>query len=502
MAFAAVYIPEFPIVAWLRAEPAAQRQALAILEGAAPLERVVACNRVARNLGVAHGMGKVQAEAAGAIRFRARQISGEQEAFAGVLRCAEQFSPRIEAIASPENSYGGALRLAATLLIDRAGTETLFGTAERYAQRLYAALRTARFPARVATAHNAEASLLLALSYPGVTCADSKSLESKLAPLPVSALPCVEETLATFRRWGIRTLGELAQLPETGLISRLGQSGLRLQQLARGNAERLLVPETPEFALVESTAFDTPIEVLDSLLFILSPLLERLLRKAMNQAYALRAVRLVLQLEPSGAHELCVRPAVPTQNRDLLLKLLNLELQAHPPPAGIVALTLSAEPSHPQTPQRGLFQAQFPEPDRLDLLLARLRSIAGEDNVGSPQLSNSLCDDAFTIAAFRPSLSTISKQVRTPNRLAIRKLRPPQAVRIAMHGDEPRLLFWRGKKLTIAVVTGPWHSSGCWWDSNVWDKDEWDALIADPPQALRLMQEHASKAWFVVGFYD
>ena len=502
MAFAAVYIPEFPMVAWLRAEPGVQRHALAVLEGAAPLERVVACNRAARSLGVARGMGKVQAEAAGAVRFRARHIPEEQQAFACLLRCAEQFSPRIEAIASPENGYGRAQRLAATVLIDRKGTETLFGTAEQYAQRLYRELRTARFPARVATAHNAEASLLLARSYPGVTCADRDTLQSKLALLAVSALPCAEETLGTFRRWGIRTLGELAQLPETALISRLGQSGLRMQQLARGNAERLLVPEEPAFKLTESTAFDTPIEVLDSLLFVLSPLLEKLLRRAIGHAYALRSLELTLKLEPGGTHELHVKPAVPTQSRDLLLKLLNLQLQAHPPSAGIVALTLSAEPSQPQTAQRGLFQAQFPDPDRLDLLLARLRSIAGEDNVGSPQLRDSLRDDAFAITAFRPSLSTVSEEARTPSRLAIRRLRPPQAVRVAMHGDEPKLLFWRGTKLTIAVAAGPWHTSGCWWESGAWDTDEWDALIAEPPQALRLMQEHTSKAWFVVGFYD
>jgi hypothetical protein len=135
-----------------------------------------------------------------------------------------------------------------------------------------------------------------------------------------------------------------------------------LQQLARGEADHLLVPEEPEFSLSETTALDSPLEMLDSLLFVLSPMLEAILHRAMERAYALRTVRLTLQLERAEPHTVQVRPATPTQNRETLLKLLNLELQAHPPQAGILAVTLEAEAAQPQTAQCSLFQAQFPEP--------------------------------------------------------------------------------------------------------------------------------------------
>ena len=35
-----------------------------------------------------------------------------------------------------------------------------------------------------------------------------------------------------------------------------------------------------------------------------------------------------------------------------------------------------------------------------------------------------------------------------------------------------------------------------------WDHDLWDVVTVEPIQALRLRQDHASKAWFVVGLYD
>jgi len=157
----------------------------------------------------------------------------------------------------------------------------------------------------------------------------------------------------------------------------------------------------------------------------------------LDRAYALRSVRLILQLERGKPSSIEVRPATPTQNREVLLKLLSLQLQAHPPQAGILTVTLDAEPAQPQTSQRGLFQAQFPERDKLELLLARLRSIAGEDNVGSPQLQNSHNKDAFTMKPFRPTQHVDSGDKPLSSRLAVRMFRPPQPVRVSCRGASP-----------------------------------------------------------------
>ena len=447
-------------------------------------------------------MSKAQAETGGAAYIRSRQIEEEKAAFALVLQIAERFSPRMEAIASPLNGYAEARQLSSVVLIDSSGTGTLFGSAESYARKLHAELAGAGFLASIGMAPNAEAALILARSGMKIVCADRDTLRDKLSRLSVSLLPCEEKTLAILGRWGTRTLGELAVLPEAALVSRLGQLGRRLQRLARGEADRLLVPEEAEFTLSETVTLDSPVELLDSLLFVLSPLLETILRKAMDRAYALRSVKLTLLLERGARHSVTVRPATPTQNREVLLKLLNLELQAHPPRSGVVKVALDAEPAQPQTAQRGLFQAQFPEPDKLDLLLARLRSIAGEGNVGSPQLRNSHSEDAFTLAPFLPSLRHRCEPRLNLPCLAIRMFRPPHSVHVTCRGSQPRSLLWQGSRLAIASCAGPWHSSGSWWDGRAWEHDLWDIVTADPVQALRLRQDHGSKSWFVVGLYD
>ena len=502
MSFTAIHIPEFPIVAWQRVSPELRSQPCAVLEGIPPQERVVSRCRKARAVGIEHGMSKVQAEAGSTAQFRGRQIEEERAAFVFASKIAERFSPRVEALASPLNAYAEAHHFSVVLLIDSSGTGTLYGSAESYARKLFQELRAAGFPAGVGAAPNAEAALLLARCTEAIVCADRDSVRGKLARLSVSLLPCEARTLAVLARWGIRTLGELASLPETALVSRLGQQARRLQLLARGEADHLLVPEEAEFTLSETTALDSPLELLDSLLFVLSPMLEAILRKATDRAYALRSVRLTLQLEKAEPHLIAVRPATPTQNRELLLKLLNLELQAHPPQAGIVSVTLDAEPTQPQTAQRGLFQAQFPDPDKLELLLARLRSIAGEDSVGSAQLQNSHAEDSFTMAPFRPSLHAIAERDPLPSRLAVRIFRPPQSVRVVCVNEQPRSMVWQGSHLVISSCAGPWHSSGSWWDGNAWDHDLWDVVTVEPLQALRLRQDHATQSWLVVGLYD
>ena len=132
MSYAAVHIPEFPVTAWQRTQ-GAHRQPLVLLDGAEPQEKVPASCEKARKFGVQHGMSKVQAQTICDALFRTRNLAEEQSAFIAACRVGERFTPRLEVIASPTNSYGGAQHLSLLLLLDSSGMETLFGTVENYA---------------------------------------------------------------------------------------------------------------------------------------------------------------------------------------------------------------------------------------------------------------------------------------------------------------------------------------------------------------------------------
>lgn len=82
-----------------------------------------------------------------------------------------------------------------------------------------------------------------------------------LAGRPISFLPLAGETLRRLRLLGVRTLGELAQLPRAGLVSRFGPDIEPLHRLAAGQpGERPLNPVPTERRHEQVTqTFDPPI---------------------------------------------------------------------------------------------------------------------------------------------------------------------------------------------------------------------------------------------------
>src|SRR6201993_4818215 len=96
MPFACIYVPNFPVAAALRAEPELQTYAIAIFEGKPPLEKIIAVNEAARELGISPGMTKAQAELCPELALRPRSPFQESSAHSALLDCAQSFSPCVE----------------------------------------------------------------------------------------------------------------------------------------------------------------------------------------------------------------------------------------------------------------------------------------------------------------------------------------------------------------------------------------------------------------------
>ena len=87
-------------------------------------------------------------------------------------------------------------------------------------------------------------------------------------PQPACSKPSTAGAYATCVRW--------PTLPEVALSERLGQEGLRLQQLARGAASRTLVPVEAPPIFEEAVELEHPIVLLEPLAFLLNRLLEQI----------------------------------------------------------------------------------------------------------------------------------------------------------------------------------------------------------------------------------
>ena len=493
--YACVYAAEFPAQALLRLRPDQQREPVAVLDGRAPQETVCALNQKARLRGAALGMTRLEAEGIAGLKLLARSCPSEAAARSVFLECAAQFSPSIEE-AHEET--------ACAFVLDIAGTERLFGPPHNLAERLRAALAAAGFRASIAVSANFHAARMKAVNHRGIAVIPEGAEASTLASLPIAALGLAGEPAETFSLWGIRTLGELAAMPEAELVARLGAQAREWSALAHGAAPKIFQPIELAPSLEEFCAFETPVEQMDSLLFIGARMIDCLAARAASRALALAALTVRMKLEGGGGHERTIRPALPSVDRKFLLKLLQLEITAHPPQAAVAALTLAAEAGPSSQVQLGLFAPQTPEPSHLDVTLARLKAIVGDDRVGSPVLEDTHRADSFRMASFIVDGRATTLETNPP-RIALRRVRPPSPVSVTLRAMKPVSFRDRDNRYEVTAIYGPWRTGGCWWSAGVWDAEEWDVLAVENNSALvacLLTCDRARNFWCLEAFYD
>ena len=371
----------------------------------------------------------------------------------------------------------------------------------------------------IGTACTRTAAFLAAHAAPGTAVPPRKECDF-LAPLPIDLLflhPALfshelqpnsavsfrsrlgqAELSATFARWGIRTLGELAALSESELVARLGQEVIHLQKVARGEDITPFQEHLPEPCFEVTHELEWTLDSLEPLAFVLAGLLDRLCSDLQGHGLATDSLRVLLKLANRTSYERTLRLAFPTHNPKLLLTLLRLDLQSHPLQAAISRVTLQAQPAHLRVFQYSLLQPTLPSPEKLSRTLGRLTALVGEGNVGSPSLLDTYRPDAFKMGSLRTTeqkrarvkelveQSMVSDQPSTVRQLSLRRIRPPVPIRI--------------RSSQIVARAGPWRSSGHWW-SEGWSRDEWDIEFVDGT-IYRIYRDHHRKAWFLEGIYD
>ncbi len=474
-------------------------RACVVMEGEPPLEQVCSLTRKARSLGLIRGMTKVEVETFSEVVLLHRSEDEETAAKAALLECAGSFSPRVE-----ESSQTYTFLCA----IDIAGTEKLFGPPQILCENLRSRMQSLGITACIAASRNFQTAMISAKALTSrnpVRVIRVGEESEALAPLSLDVLNLTDDRAEIFSLWGIRTLGMLAELPEKELIARLGQEGRRLRQMARGELAHLFRPVEPEFVLRESIDLDTPIEVLDALLFVVNLMLDQVIQRASARVLALAEVKIALSLEKGAKHERAVRPALPTNDRQLWLKLLHLDLEAHPPQAAILAVTLEAEPGRTSKVQLGLFSPQLPEPSRLEITLARIEAVVGEGSVGCAVLKDAYSKENFRIEPFRMGPLKAREASSDLARPALRKLRPAEPIFVVLSNCRPQTLFFRDLRYTVERAYGPWQSSGEWWNPLLWGCEQWD-VVARPHSGEMLccciLRDVIRDRWQMDAFYD
>ncbi|MFN7914864.1 MAG: hypothetical protein U0Q55_05955 [Vicinamibacterales bacterium] len=409
--------------------------------------------------------------------------------------------------------------------VDVRGLSRLLGTPRAIGAEMRREAAARGLRVHVAIAPSRMAALVLALARPGLTVVMAGGVAEALAPIPLTLLEHLHEdplpaasksearvradeakaATAALKRWGLRTLGELAALPGPDLSARLGRGGRRWQAIARGEDTRPLVPMQPEERFEGRLELEWPIEGAEPLSFVLTRLLEPLSTRLERRDRGAAVLHVELGLVTREVH--ACRLELPSPLRDVraLRTLALLDFEARPPAGAIDTVTVTIEPTPGRILQHALFARPHPTPEQLSTLLARLGALMGQDRVGAPAVVDSYRPGAFAMTPFAIDLSTSNRpasalpaherygeagsasahtrfgeagsptsNLQPPTSesnqatSALRRCRQPIPARVVADAQLRPLRVTTDRRGfaggTVLSSAGPWRTSGAWWE--------------------------------------
>ncbi len=340
----------------------------------------------------------------------------------------------------------------------------------------------------------------------------------------------VQKIFAILHKWGIHTLGQLAALNKEQLGARLGPEAIRLWEQANGQSSRVLKLARPPELFEENFEFENEIETAEPLLFMLRRFLEQLAVRLTAIYLVPKELTLRITFADKQFYKRVLKIPQPTNEVDLLFRMLQTHLENFRSEHPIVAVALSAEPIKPAGEQFGLFETTLRNPHQLSETLARLTALLGADRIGTPVLEETHRPDGFRMEPFgstgfqpvgQAGVLARKRNGRQDARLphsqdscaplspALRRLR--SAVSASVLRDEDRPAHVRSPEISGKIVDqrGPYFLSGNWWNEESWSRAEWDLQLENS----ELVQCHESDpstlgygaakgTWKVDGIYD
>src|SRR5437773_9759824 len=328
----------------------------------------------------------------------------------------------------------------------------------------------------------------------------------------------VQQILAILRKWGIHTLGQLAVLDKEQLATRLGSEAVRMWERANGQSSRLLKFVRPPESFEESFEFEHEIETVEPLLFMLRRFLQQL--SVRLSGIYLVAKELTLRITfpnppwdgsaeaDKQIYERVFKIPQPTNDVDLLFRMLHTHLENFKSEYPITAVSLAAQPIKAASQQFGLFETTLRNPNQLSETLARLTALLGADRVGRPVLEETHRPDAFHLQPFcwqqlggTTSVSSHYSSDATERILpiALRRFRPPVSASVFLSENVPADVRSPNVSGKVAEQGGPYLASGNWWDETAWARAEWD-LQLENGVVCRFYQ--SGDGWKIDGVYD
>jgi protein ImuB len=310
----------------------------------------------------------------------------------------------------------------------------------------------------------------------------------------------VQHILDILHKWGIHTLGQLAKLRKDDLGLRLGPTAVHLWERANGKCVRLLKLVPPVESFAETFEFENEIETVEPLLFILRRFLDQISLRLGALYFVAQELNLQITFSDKKSYEHRFKIPQSTRSVEVLFRMLHTHLENFRSEFPITAISLAAKAVKPSQQQFGLFETALRDPAQLSQTLARLTGLLGTDRVGTPVLEDTHRPDSFHLEPFSWQLDETSCDEKALLSHALRRFRSPLSASLLSAENRPVHLQSSRMQGEVRAATGPYHSSGSWWDENSWVRAEWDLQLENG--ALCRCYRDDEQSWKVDGVYD
>lgn len=329
----------------------------------------------------------------------------------------------LEVSALPRNKIAETLRRIAESLLDRASIvaveapDTIWleigpvmrhlGGEAEIAREVIERVRCLGHAARLAVASGPRLAQLFARwsaagAPDGLLVPQARSV-AMARDLPLFALPLQRDKLGWLGRLGLVKLGDLLQLPEGELVSRLGRDTARFIALARGQDDEPLQAILPERILRENLEWEDPVEGIERLRFVLRRMTTNLEARLAARGEAAERLSITFQHDRAIArhrgvpfethlHFELARPLWYAEELERIIVARCERTQLLAPTIALELKVIAPAPKKPKQLELGRvvagYAASAPAEEGLPVLLAELEIDIGIERIGLLQLAD------------------------------------------------------------------------------------------------------------------
>jgi protein ImuB len=505
MLWVGLHLPLLSLESFAAGLPQALREAappIALVDA----HHIASADAAAQALGVAVGMKRATALAlAPHLVLGQANAWRDAQALQGAAFASLAFTPMV------------CLSAADGVLLEVQASLRYFGGLAALVRRLRETLAPFGHRVQVVSAPTAQGAALLARLHDGLHCADRRALQPALEEAPLAVLATAGPHLQTLLGMGLRCLGDLRQLPRTGVARRFGQGLLDEMDRAFGDRpdprEPLVLPPVFRSELELFARADTTGQLLHGAQMLLLRLVAWLsAQHAFVTRFSLKMKHEARwRVHDDGGHAAPVTTlelalAEPSRDAAHMLALLRERLAHVQLPAPTLELAIESDAIVRRPPPNAeLFPTPQSERAGLTQLIERLQARLGREQVQCLlPVADHRPERATQVAPADPLLhrpTAAAPAAREPTGLLTRPLwLLPEPLALQERQSKPLL---EGR--AVQLLAGPERIEAGWWDGGLAERDYFIGQTVEGALVWvyrsRGQQVHSSQAsgWFLHG---